>query len=90
MLYLWLRPPSTASTWPVMKFDALRKYSTASATSSTVPDASRGRRRDHLFHARLLSEERITPGATEFTVISGANALASARVSMITPAFDAQ
>ena len=32
----------------------------------------------------------ITPGATEFTVISGASAFASARVSMITPAFDAQ
>ena len=32
----------------------------------------------------------ITPGATEFTVISGAKALASARVNMITPAFEEQ
>jgi hypothetical protein len=36
------------------------------------------------------SPNGITPGATEFTRIDGAKALASARVSMITPAFDAQ
>ncbi len=37
-----------------------------------------------------MSSNGITPGATEFTVISGAKAFASARVSMITPAFEAQ
>ena len=37
-----------------------------------------------------ISSKGITPGATELTVMSGARALASARVSMITPALDAQ
>ena len=32
----------------------------------------------------------IKPGATEFTVISGAKALERARVSMMTPALEAQ
>ena len=36
-IYLWLSPPSTASTWPVTKFPAVRKYTTAPAISSGVP-----------------------------------------------------
>ena len=40
--YLWLKPPSIASTWPVTKFDAFRKYTTASATSAGVPPRSAG------------------------------------------------
>ena len=40
--------------------------------------------------ASVCSPNGITPGATEFTVISGANALARARVSITTPALDAQ
>src|ERR1035438_906228 len=36
-LYRWLNPPSIARICPVTKFDAVRKYTTASAISAGVP-----------------------------------------------------
>ena len=86
----WLNPPSTASTCPVTKFDALMKLSTASAISSGVPERCAGVAAIKSCARGSSLDARITPGATEFTVICGANALASARVSMITPALEAQ
>src|SRR5689334_22946701 len=85
-----LNPPSTAMIWPVTKFDACRKYTTASAISAGVPPRCAGVLRIIALPRSSISSNGITPGATEFTVISGAHALASAFVSMITPAFDAQ
>src|ERR1035438_2080995 len=41
-LYLWLNPPSIARICPVTKFDAVRKYTTASATSAGVPPRCAG------------------------------------------------
>jgi hypothetical protein len=73
-----------------MKLLAPKKYTTAPATSSGVPPRKAGVACTILVASASSSPNGITPGATEFTVISGANALASARVSMITPAFDAQ
>ena len=37
-----------------------------------------------------MSSKGMTPGATELTVMRGAQALASAWVSMMTPALEAQ
>ena len=75
---------------PVTKFDAFRKYTTASAISAGVPPRFAGVASIIFLPRSSISSNGITPGATEFTVIDGANAFASARVSMITPAFDAQ
>src|ERR1700682_2680873 len=88
--YFWLSPPSTASTWPVTKFDAFRKYDTPPAISDAVPPRFAGVESIMRCTRASGGSKGITPGATEFTVISGAEALARARVSMITPAFDAQ
>src|ERR1035438_10105972 len=83
-LYLWLNPPSIARICPVTKFDAVRKYTTASATSAGVPPRPAGVFSIIRLPRSSISSKGITPGATEFTVISGAKALDKARVSMMT------
>src|SRR5205814_5373862 len=73
--YLWLSPPSTASNWPVMKLEAVRKNTTASAISSGVPPRWAG---VFLIISRpraSMSSKGMTPGATELTVMWGAQAL---------------
>ena len=69
---------------------AFKKYTTASAISAGVPPRPAGVASISFFPRSSISSNGITPGATELTVIRGAHALASARVSMMTPAFDAQ
>ena len=54
------------------------------ARTAAVPGSRR------LCPMRSSIAARMTPGATEFTVMLGANALDSACVSIMTPAFDAQ
>ena len=72
------------------KLEALRKYATAEATSSGVPPRPAGVAAIMRSPRSSMSSKGITPGATVFTVIRGAQALASARVSIITPALEAQ
>src|SRR5437868_9276823 len=85
-------PPSTDMIWPVMKWGAVAKNMTAAAISSAVP-----LRRIGVFGAMLrinaaadFSPRSIIPGATQFTAISGASALAMTRVNMCSAAFEEQ
>src|SRR5262249_61069675 len=87
-----LKPPSTAKICPVMNLGQVAKNKTAAATSAAVPFRCMG-----VFFAKCtascvssLEGKTIIPGATQFTLISGANALAIACVSMCSAAFEAQ
>ena len=84
-------PPSTVKICPVTNPGPVAKNSTACATSSAVPFLFIG-----VFAAKweaaLCSDAFISihPGATQFTLTPGANALAMACVSMCTAAFALQ
>ena len=85
-------PPSTASICPVMNFGAVAKNKTAAAISSPTAITPHRRLPRHLLHeaAAAFSPRSIIPGATQFTAISGASALAITFVSMCTAAFEEQ
>ena len=84
-------PPSTARICPVTNPGPVAKNSTASATSSAVPFRFIG-----VFAANRSaappaeSPISIHPGATQFTLTSGANAFAIACVNICTAAFELQ
>src|SRR5580704_12723929 len=86
------RPPSTASICPVIKWGAVAKNMTAAAISVSVPLRCMG----VCFAIFLMkpaaafSPRSIIPGATQFTAISGASAIAMTLVNMCTAAFDEQ
>ena len=75
---------------PVTKFEAVRKKTTASEISSPVPARPAGVLQIIRSTRSSTGPNGITPGATLFTVIAGAKALASAFVNIMTPAFEAQ
>src|SRR5579863_1594832 len=86
------RPPSTARIWPVMNCGAVEKKRTAAAISSSRPLRSIGvclaMRRINA--AADFWPRSIMPGATAFTAISGARALAMTLVSMCRAALEEQ
>jgi hypothetical protein len=84
------RPPSTERIWPVMKWGPVAKKRTAAATSSAEPLRRMGVRRAKCSNSSATSPLTIMPGATQFTLISGAQALDMVRVSMCRAALEVQ
>lgn len=78
------RPPSTTKIWPVMKWGAVAKNKIAAVISSAAPLRRMGVCLAIAFmkDAAAFSPKSIIPGATQFTAISGANAMAITLVSM--------
>ena len=73
-----------------MKWGPVAKNRTAAATSCAVPLRFMGVRRANDSYPGPTSPLTIIPGATQFTLISGAKALDMVRVSMCRAALDVQ
>ena len=73
-----------------MKCGAVAKKNTAAATSSALPLRCIGVFWANCSYAAPTSPCTIIPGATQFTLISGAQAFAMVCESMCSAAFDVQ